>query len=84
MLQRTPEWHLIRCGRVTGSRITDVLAELADKKKEPTSRRNYRRELVLERWSKVSKERNFQTFAMAAGIAAQMRGKYMISKIGSG
>jgi hypothetical protein len=44
--QKTPEWLQLRCGRVTGSRITDVLAEI--KKGEAATRRNYRTEIIAE------------------------------------
>lgn len=44
--QRTDEWAALRCGKVTASRVSDVLAEI--KKGEAASRRNYRTELVIE------------------------------------
>lgn len=44
--QRSDEWRLVRAGKVTASRITDVLAEI--KKGEAASRRNYRAEIVSE------------------------------------
>ena len=45
--QRSPEWFAIRLGKVTGSRVADVLAKT--KTGESSSRRNYRIELVCER-----------------------------------
>jgi putative phage-type endonuclease len=68
MLQRTPEWFAARCGKVTASRISDVIAELKDKTKEATGRRNYRRELVLERYSGVPQESGYTSFAMQQGV----------------
>ena len=44
--QGSPEWLQLRCGRVTASRMSDVLAEI--KKGEAAARRNYRAELVSE------------------------------------
>ena len=44
--QRTPEWIEARIGKVTASRICDVLAEV--KKGEAATRRNYRAEIVVE------------------------------------
>ena len=71
MLQRTLEWHEARLGKVTASRITDVMAELADKKKEAIVRRNYRRELALERFSNVSQDSGYTSWAMQQGIAKE-------------
>jgi putative phage-type endonuclease len=49
--QRTEEWAALRCGKVTASRIADILAEI--KKGESASRRNYRMELVIETLTRV-------------------------------
>lgn len=45
--QRTPEWVAARCGRVTGSRICDVMAKLKSNG-EAATRRNYKAEVVVE------------------------------------
>ena len=45
--QGTEEWLNIRLGRVTGSRVADVMATI--KSGESASRKNYRIELVCER-----------------------------------
>jgi hypothetical protein len=68
MLQRTHEWAQARVGKVTASRISDVLAELKNKKEEPVVRRNYRREIVLEIYSGLPQEGGYQSFAMQQGI----------------
>ena len=47
MDQRTPEWFAARCGRVTASRMADVVAKTA--KGYGASRANYMAELVVER-----------------------------------
>jgi len=68
VLQRTPEWFAARCGCVTASRMKDVLATLADPRKEATTRRNYRRELVLEQFSNRPQESSYMSFAMQQGL----------------
>ena len=45
--QRSPEWFAARCGKVTGSAVSDVLAKV--KVGESTGRVNYRAQLVVER-----------------------------------
>lgn len=45
--QRSPEWFAARCGKVTGSAVSDVLAKV--KAGESTGRVNYRAQLVVER-----------------------------------
>ena len=47
MEQRTEEWHLARLGKVTASRVGDVLAKI--KTGESASRKNYKMELVVQR-----------------------------------
>jgi putative phage-type endonuclease len=70
-MQRTQAWFQARVGKVTASRIVDVMAELADKKKEAVTRRNYRRELALERFTNVPQDSGYQSWAMAQGIAKE-------------
>lgn len=45
--QRTPEWFAARCGCVTASSVSNVLAKI--KTGEAADRRNYRARLVVER-----------------------------------
>ena len=47
MDQRTPEWFAARLGKVTASRVADVMART--KTGESASRKNYLAELVVER-----------------------------------
>ena len=47
IVQGTPEWHAARLGKVTASRVADVIART--KSGYATSRKNYMTELVLER-----------------------------------
>lgn len=52
--QGTAEWHAARCGKVTASRVADVVAKTA--KGWGASRANYMAELVAERLTGVSGE----------------------------
>lgn len=47
IVQGTPEWHALRCGKVTASRISDVIAKT--KTGWAASRANYAAELIAER-----------------------------------
>jgi putative phage-type endonuclease len=47
MEQRTEEWFAARLGKVTASRVADVLAKI--KSGESASRKNYKMELVVQR-----------------------------------
>ena len=47
MEQRTEEWFTARLGKVTASRVADVLAKI--KSGESASRKNYKMELVVQR-----------------------------------
>jgi hypothetical protein len=46
--QRTPEWYALRCARLTGSHVADMLATLKSKG-EAAARRDLRTRLVVER-----------------------------------
>lgn len=75
--QRTPEWHSARLGRVTASRVADVMAKT--KTGYSASRQNYLAELVAERLTGSAAER-FVTQAMMHGIdtEAQARAMYTL------
>lgn len=47
--QGSADWHQMRCGCCTSSRLNDALAKLKDPKKESAARANYRKELAIER-----------------------------------
>lgn len=47
IIQGSPEWHAMRCGKVTASRVADVIA--TTKSGPSASRKNYLAELVAER-----------------------------------
>lgn len=67
--QGTPEWRAERAGKITASRIADMLATI--KTGESASRRNYRAELVAERLS-GSPIDSFVSSAMKWGIEQEI------------
>ena len=62
--QGTPEWHQMRLGKVTASKVADVMAKI--KTGESAARKNYRAQLVAERLSQTPTE-TFTNAAMAWG-----------------
>lgn len=64
MEQRTEEWFAARLGKVTASRVADVMAKT--KSGPSASRKNYLAELVAERLTGMQGER-FQSAAMQWG-----------------
>lgn len=68
MKQGTLEWIAARVGKVTASRIADVVAKI--KSGESASRANYRAELIAERLTGKQAEQ-FTNAAMAWGTAAE-------------
>lgn len=65
--QRSDAWRLARCGRVTSSRVADMMATLKDGKKEAAGRRNYRIQLVLERLTGQPQENGYVSPDMQRG-----------------
>jgi putative phage-type endonuclease len=66
--QGSKEWHLSRLGKVTASRIADVLSK--GKSGESASRKNYRTELVVQRLTGVPGE-SFTNAAMEWGTTTE-------------
>jgi putative phage-type endonuclease len=66
--QGTPEWHQLRLGKVTASRVSDVMAKI--KTGESASRKNYRAELVVQRLTRMPSE-SFTNAAMEWGTATE-------------
>jgi len=64
MEQRTEEWFSARLGKVTASRVADVLAKI--KSGESASRKNYKMELVVQRLTGKTGE-SFTNAAMEWG-----------------
>ena len=68
MEQGSAEWHAVRCGKVTASRIADIIAKT--KSGSSASRGNYMAELVCERLTGVPQD-NFKSPAMEWGTAQE-------------
>jgi len=66
--QGTIEWHLQRLGKVTASRVADVLSK--GKSGESASRKNYRTELVVQRLTGVPGD-SFTSAAMEWGTTTE-------------
>jgi hypothetical protein len=66
--QGSPEWLAIRLGKVTASRIADVLAK--GKSGEAATREDYRTELVVQRLTNESGE-SFTNAAMEWGTQTE-------------
>lgn len=77
-VQGSPEWLHERCGRITASRIVDVLAVLK-RGGESAARESYRMELLAERLTGRSAE-HFVTREMEWGVQNELlaRGAYEI------
>ena len=65
MEQRTEEWFAARLGKVTASRVADVLAKI--KSGESASRKNYKMELVVQRLTNKVGE-SFTNAAIEHGV----------------
>ena len=74
--QGTEEWKQARAGKVTGSRLNDVLAKI--KTGEAASRRDYRAQLVAEILTGLPQDSTFVNEAMRWGTEheAEARGVY--------
>lgn len=85
--QRSPEWYAYKLGRISASRVSDIIART--KSGYSTSRANYRAELLCERLTGQSQE-GFVNAAMQFGIdnEAEARSAYcfrydtIISEVG--
>jgi len=65
MEQLSPEWFAARLGKVTASRVADILATI--KSGESASRRNYKVQIVTERLTQIKTE-TYMNQAMQDGI----------------
>jgi len=87
MEQRTEEWFAQRIGKVTASRVADLLATI--KSGESASRRNYRMQLVCERLT-GKKEETFTNVHMERGIELEpiarslyeMKNNFFVTEVG--
>lgn len=85
VVQGTPEWHALRCGRVTASKVADMLART--KTGWGAGRANYRAQLVCERLTGRVQD-TFQSAAMLHGIeteaeACEAYAKHTLSALNS-
>jgi hypothetical protein len=72
--QGSPEWHSHRCGRVTGSRICDVVRK--GKGGAPSKMRDtYGGEIIAERLSGVQSSNGFVSPAMQWGSDTEAKGR---------
>lgn len=80
--QGTPEWLAARAGRVTASRICDVLSRAKDRKSEGATRRKYRAQLIAEILSGRPQQDSYTNGAMENGTELEplARGTYMAMK----
>lgn len=78
--QGTPEWHAARCGRVTASRMCDMLARI--KPGWGASRANYAAELVAERLTGFVNTNGFVSSSMLHGseTEAEARDLYALMR----
>ena len=77
--QGSMDWHMQRLGKVTASRIADVLSK--GKAGESASRKNYRTELVVQRLTGLPGE-SFTNAAMEHGIQTEPKARtaYEVAK----
>ena len=66
--QGTDEWHQIRLGKVTASRVADVMSKV--KSGESAGRKNYKMDLVVERLTNIPTS-SFSNSAMAWGTETE-------------
>lgn len=74
MLQRSPEWFAARCGKVTASRLYDVMAQT--KSGYAASRQNYMAELICQRLTGKPEE-GFTNAAMMRGTELELVAREM-------
>jgi putative phage-type endonuclease len=66
--QGSVEWAQARAGRVTASRIVDVLSRARDKKSEGATRRNYKAQIISEILTGRPQEDAYTNKAMEDGL----------------
>lgn len=72
MMQQTPEWYAARLGKVTASRVSDIMAKT--KSGYSASRANYMASLIVERLTGRTEDR-FETSAMIWGRDSEPHAK---------
>ncbi len=66
--QQTQEWRDARAGKITASRIGDVLTKPRKGQKESITRRNYRAQLICEILTGKATQDEYQSWDMKLGI----------------
>lgn len=74
MIQGSPEWHAARCGKVTASRVHDIVATTKSGG-YTAGRKNYLAELVTERLTAVPAP-SYQSAAMAYGSETEPEARF--------
>lgn len=74
--QGTDAWFAARCGKVTGSRVADVIAKSRSKGEESASRKGYMAELIVERLTGVPTE-GYKNAAMEWGNECEPKARQM-------
>ena len=65
--QRSPEWHALRCGKLTGTGAAAMVAQI--RTGEAAARRDLRTDLVVERLTGISRDANgYKSAEMQWGI----------------
>ena len=88
--QGTPQWRDMRSGKITASRISDVLTQPRKGQKESVVRSNYRAQLVCEILTGKAVQDEFQSYDMKRGIELEpyaraeyeIRRKTVVEKVG--
>ena len=76
--QGTEEWHQIRLGKVTASRVSDVMSKI--KSGESAGRKNYKMDLVVERLTNTPTS-SFTNAAMAWGTETEPLARMLMKSI---
>lgn len=66
--QRSPEWHAARCGKLTGSRVDEMLTQPRKGATESVTRRDLRIQLACERLTGAPQDDEYLSGPMRRGI----------------
>jgi len=77
IIQGTPEWYAARLGKVTASRVADIIAKINMGASASASRRNYMAQLVAERLTgQVAKGYSSPSMEWGSEVEAEARAAY--------
>lgn len=80
-VQGSDEWRLARTGKVTGSRVADIIAKSRTKGEPSASRQNYLAELIVERLTGQPGESGYRNAAMDWGTEHEPKARQMYELI---